>query len=231
MLLPLRDDNPIRVTPYVTFILIGMNLLGFIMELQASSLEVQRKLIFSMGAIPIRFFYETRVPEFFLPSWMTLFTCLFLHAGWLHLFSNMLCLWIFGNNLEEYLGHGRFAIFYLLSGIIATFGHMLLYQSSQVPIIGASGAIAGILGGYLVLYPRHQVLCLLFLFFIIQIVRLPAIWVLGFWFLIQVFQGTLSLSGAESDNVAWFAHIGGFLAGLLVIRLARQFGWNALKSW
>lgn len=231
MLLPLKDDNPTRIIPYVTFTLIGLNLLGFLMELQAPGFEAQRKLILSMGAIPVRFFYETRVPEFFLPTWMTIFTCLFLHAGWLHLGSNLLYLWIFGNNVEEYLGHGRFAIFYLLCGVAGTWGHMLLNPSSQIPLIGASGAIAGILGAYLVLYPRHQVLCLLFLFIIVQMIRLPAIWVLGFWFLIQVFQGTMSLGGSGSDGVAWFAHVGGFLAGLILIFLARQFGWHTSRSW
>ena len=231
MLLPLKDDNPTRITPYVTFVLIGLNLVGFFMELQTPSAEAQRKLIMSMGAIPVRFFYETRVPDYFLPPWMTIFTCLFLHAGWLHLGSNMLYLWIFGNNIEEYLGHARFAVFYLLSGIVATWGHMLLNQSSQIPLIGASGAIAGVLGAYLVLYPRHQVLCLFFLFFFIQMVKLPALWVLGFWFVIQLFQGTLSLGGTGSDSVAWFAHVGGFLAGFLLIRMVRQFGWNAYRDW
>lgn len=232
MFLPLKDENPTRIVPYVTFILVGLSILGFFMELQASSPLAQRKLIFGMGAIPVRFLRDAGpLPEFFLPAWLTLFTSLFLHAGWVHLGGNMLYLWIFGNNVEEYLGHVRFAVFYLLSGAVATWAHILLNPASQVPLIGASGAIAGVLGAYLLLYPRHQVLCLVFLFIFVQVIRIPAVWVLGFWFVIQLFRGTMSLGAAAEEGVAWFAHIGGFLAGLLMIQLARKFGWNTYKRW
>ncbi|MFQ5693868.1 MAG: rhomboid family intramembrane serine protease, partial [Nitrospinota bacterium] len=230
MLIPLKDENPTRITPYVTFVIIGLNLLGFFMELQAPTALARQKLIFGMGAIPVRFFREFgSLPDFYLPVWMTVFTSLFLHAGWIHLGGNMLYLWIFGNNVEEYLGHVRFAVFYLLSGVVATWAHILVASSSQVPLIGASGAIAGVLGAYLFLYPRHQVLCLAFLFFFIQVIRIPALWVLGFWFVIQLFQGTISLGSAGAGGVAWFAHIGGFLTGLLLIRMSWKFGWNAYR--
>jgi len=231
MLLPLKDDNPTRITPYVTYVFIGLNLLGFFMELQAPSALAQRKLVLAMGAIPARFLHDVVFRDYFLPVWLTLFTSLFLHAGWLHLGSNMLYLWIFGNNVEEYLGHGRFIIFYLLSGAAATWGHILVNPSSVTPLIGASGAIAGVLGAYIVLYPRHQVRCLLFIFIIVQVIKLPAVWVLGFWFVIQLFQGTMSLGAATSGSVAWFAHIGGFGAGLLLIQMARKFRWNEYRNW
>ncbi|MFQ5911632.1 MAG: rhomboid family intramembrane serine protease [Nitrospinota bacterium] len=231
MFIPLKDDNPTRITPYVTFFLIGLNILGFFMEFQAPTHLAQRKLIYGMGAIPVRFTQDVgALPDFFLPAWMTLFTSLFLHAGFVHLGGNMLYLWIFGNNIEEYLGHARFAMFYLVSGVAATWAHILIDPSSQIPLIGASGAIAGVLGAYLVLYPRHKVVCLI-VFFFIQVVRIPALWVLGFWFVIQLFRGTMSLGLESSGGVAWFAHIGGFVVGLVLIRLAGKMGWNAYKRW
>jgi membrane associated rhomboid family serine protease len=231
MFIPLKDENPTRIVPYVTFTFIGLNLLGFFMELQAPTSYEQQKLIVSMGAIPVRFLQDVQVESFFLPAWLTLFTSLFLHGGWIHLGGNMLYLWIFGNNIEEYLGHGRFAAFYLLSGVVATWAHILLNPLSQTPLIGASGAIAGVLGAYMLLYPRHHILCLVFLFFFVTLIRIPALWVLGFWFVIQIFQGTVSLGAAMSGGVAWFAHIGGFVFGLLLIQLARKFGWNSYRGW
>ena len=232
MLIPLKDDNPTRITPYVTLVFIGLNLFGFFMQIQTPTHEAERKLIFGMGAIPVRFLQDVGpLPDFFLPAWLTLFTSLFLHGDLLHLGGNMLYLWIFGNNVEEYLGHARFAMFYLLSGVLATFAHILMNQGSQAPLIGASGAIAGVLGAYLLLYPRHLVRCLVFLVFFVQLIRIPASWVLGFWFVIQLFRGTISLGSSVGDAVAWFAHIGGFITGLLLIQAARKFGWNAYRGW
>lgn len=228
MFLPLKDENPVRITPVVTLLIIGLSLLGFFMELGAESDVAQRKLIQGLGLIPARFTQEVGpLPDFYYPAWLTLFTSLFLHAGWVHLGGNMLYLWIFGNNIEDYLGHGRFILFYLLSGLAASGTHILFNANSPVPVIGASGAIAGVLGAYLILYPRHRVVTLVFFFYFLQVVRVPAVLVLGFWFIIQVFRGTLSLGVGEAAGVAWFAHIGGFVTGLILIRFLPRANWGA----
>ncbi len=227
MFIPLKDEHPTRIIPVVTLVIIGMNLLGFFMELGAGSEFARGKLIHGLGAIPIRFTQDVGpLPDFFLPRWTTLFTSLFLHAGWLHLGGNMLYLWIFGNNIEEHLGHGKFLLFYLLSGLVATGTHILFNPDSPIPVIGASGAIAGVLGAYLILFPRHQVVTLAFFFYFIQVIRVPAVFILGFWFIIQIFRGTLSLGAADASGVAWFAHIGGFVTGLLLIRLFPRAKWS-----
>ncbi len=132
----------------------------------------------------------------------------------------------FGNNIEEHLGHGKFLLFYLLSGLVATGTHILFNPDSPIPVIGASGAIAGVLGAYLILFPRHQVVTLAFFFYFIQVIRVPAVFILGFWFIIQIFRGTLSLGTADASGVAWFAHIGGFVTGLLLIRLFPRAKWS-----
>ncbi len=227
MFIPLKDEHPTRIVPVATLIIIGLNLLGFFMELGAESEFARGKLIQGLGAIPVRFTQDVGpLPDFFLPRWATLFTSLFLHAGWLHLGGNMLYLWIFGNNIEEYLGHGKFLLFYLLSGLAATGSHILFNSDSVIPVIGASGAIAGVLGAYLILFPRHQVVTLAFFFYFIQVIRVPAVFILGFWFIIQIFRGTLSLGAADASGVAWFAHIGGFVTGLLLIRLFPRAKWS-----
>jgi membrane associated rhomboid family serine protease len=227
MFIPLKDEHPTRIVPVVTLIIIGLNLLGFFMELGAGSEFARGKLIQGLGAIPVRFTQDVGpLPDFFLPRWTTLFTSLFLHAGWLHLGGNMLYLWIFGNNIEEHLGHGKFILFYLLSGLAATGSHILFNPDSVIPVIGASGAIAGVLGAYLILFPRHQVVTLAFFFYFIQVIRVPAVFILGFWFIIQIFRGTLSLGAADAAGVAWFAHIGGFVTGLLLIRLFPRAKWS-----
>ena len=157
--------------------------------------------------------YESGEPISRLSPPLTLVTSMFIHGGFIHLFFNMLYLWIFGNNIEDFLGPIRFVIFYLLSGLGASLTHIIFNMNSQVPMIGASGAIAGVLGAYLILYPGARVLTFVFLFFIIRIIPIPAAFILGLWFLLQV------MNVGIGGGVAWFAHIGGFLIGVVLIKV------------
>jgi len=153
-----------------------------------------------------------------------------MHGGFAHIFGNMLYLWIFGDNVEDSMGHFRFLIFYLLCGILASLAHVLSSMGSQIPTIGASGAIAGVLGAYLVLYPRASILTLVPFGYFMRMIRLPALLILVFWFVLQLFYGMLSLPGARATGgVAWFAHIGGFLSGLLLIRIFRSRGRRRIE--
>lgn len=216
-MIPLRDDNPTRTVPYVTIGVIALNGAIFLAELFSAS-----DWAVAYGAVPVQLF-QAMGPGTFL----TIVTSMFLHGGLMHLGGNMLYLWIFGNNVEDTLGHGRFVVFYLLCGTIAVYSHALTAPSSQIPMIGASGAIAGVLGAYLVLFPRARVLTLIPFGFFMEVVRLPAWIVLGFWIVIQFISGGVSM-GAEGGGVAWFAHIGGFLAGVILTWMIRR--RNALKN-
>jgi membrane associated rhomboid family serine protease len=214
-MIPIRDQNPTHRFPIVTVSLIVINVIVFLFEL---SLESQGRLMSffdSWAVIPVQL-VTTPVPE--APS---VFSAMFLHGGWSHLLGNMLYLWIFGDNIEDALGPVRFLIFYLLAGIFATLAQVLIDPSSPIPNIGASGAIAGVLGGYLMLYPRIQVITLIPLIYFYRLARIPAVFVLGFWFVLQLFNGVLGLGNIqmEGGGVAFFAHIGGFVAGYLLIRL------------
>jgi membrane associated rhomboid family serine protease len=159
-----------------------------------------------------------------IPAWMTLFTCIFLHGGWLHLLGNMWFLYIFGDNVEDRLGHLGYLLFYLGAGVAASFVHLVTNSGSMIPTVGASGAIAGVMGGYLLLYPHSRVLTLVPIFFFIQIMVIPAPVFLVVWFLLQFFQGAFSLQGVESGGVAWWAHVGGFVAGAAVVLLLKSTG-------
>ncbi len=216
MFIPLKDDNPTSRFPYVTVLFIGLNILIFFYQsLSGPGLQYY---VYKMGAIPYEITHFTSISSFPRVSpVLALITSMFLHGGIFHLLGNMLYLWIFGNNIEDFLGPFRFVIFYLLSGLGASLTHIIFNPNSQVPMIGASGAIAGVLGAYLILYPRARVLTLVFLFFFIRIIPIPAAFVLGIWFFAQVLN--IGLGG----GVAWFAHIGGFLIGLGLIKIyARQ---------
>jgi membrane associated rhomboid family serine protease len=144
---------------------------------------------------------------------------MFLHGSWMHLGSNMLYLWVFGDNIEDAMGHLPFLVFYLLVGVLAGLAHIVTHGASDVPLVGASGAIAGVLGAYLILYPRARILSVVFIVFLIRLVELPASIVLGLWFVLQVFQGLAALAAPSVATVAWWAHIGGFAAGALLVRL------------
>lgn len=213
-MLPLRDNNPRRTTPVVNTILIIINVVFFLWELGLGpNLE---RVLFQVAFVPARFWYYG-VDLF---AFQSILISMFLHGGWLHLGGNMLYLWIFGDNIEDRLGHGKYLAFYLLCGFAATLAHAVINPGSRVPSIGASGAIAGVLGAYLVLFPRARVTTLIPIFIFITIREIPAVFVLGIWFVLQLFTGAASLAGDPSQGgVAYFAHIGGFLAGVFLVLL------------
>lgn len=212
-MIPLKDENPSFSFPMLTVGIIGANIMVFIYQLSLG--EGLPLFIYRMGLVPYEFIHMTDLPPVtFIPIPLTLLTSIFLHGGLLHLAGNMLYLWIFGDNIEDSMGHLRFLIFYILCGTIASLLHILVNTDSKVPTIGASGAISGVLGAYLVLYPRARVVTLLFFFYLIRIVRLPAMFFLGVWFLWQ-----LMSAGLGGGGVAWFAHIGGFAGGVVLVKL------------
>jgi membrane associated rhomboid family serine protease len=231
MFIPLKDENPTSRFPYVTVFFIALNILIFLY--QFFSPQGLNYYVYKMGAIPYEITHFTTVPVFSVESQepiirllppFALLASMFIHAGWLHLLGNMLYLWIFGNNIEDFLGTFRFILFYLLSGLGASLTHIVFHPNSQVPMIGASGAIAGVLGAYLILYPRARVLSLVFLFFFIRILPIPAFFLLGFWFIMQV------LNVGLGGGVAWFAHIGGFLIGIGLIKIYTR-KRRKVKTW
>lgn len=215
-MIPLHDDNPTELNPYITVVLIVICALVFLWQLSLG--KGGTAATYSLGVIPAVLFDLKELPSqlAIVPAWTTIFTSMFLHGGWMHLLGNMLFLWIFGNNVEDAMGHGRFTVFYLLCGTAAVFAQALPDSSSEIPMIGASGAISGVLGAYLLLYPHARVLVAIPLGFIIQTVRLPAAWVLGFWFVLQILNTAFS---SGEGGVAWGAHIGGFVAGMALIPL------------
>ncbi|MGH2711140.1 MAG: rhomboid family intramembrane serine protease [Actinomycetota bacterium] len=222
-MIPLRDANPTRRTPWVTIGLIAANVLVFFLwEPITGSAREQAKFFFCEGAIPQELTSFETIPELTRVCGgksvlVSLFTSMFLHGGFLHIAGNMLYLWVFGNNVEDRMGPVVFILFYLTAGIVAAYGQALPDPDSTTPLVGASGAIAGALGAYLVMFPSARVLTLVPIFFFLQLIELPAVFVLGFWFVLQALQGVGSLQ-AET-GVAWFAHIGGFVFGALVALL------------
>ena len=214
-MIPLRDTTPSHSFPAITVLLIAINVLAFLYELSLGrALDV---FIMQYGAVPLRFILAGQMEqvstfERFLP----LFTSMFLHGGWLHLGGNMLYLWIFGDNIEERLGRIRFLLFYLACGLAAALTQIYINPTSKIPMVGASGAVAGVLGGYLLLFPHAHVLALIPILFFFQVVELPAVLFLGFWFLMQFLNGAVSITAANyaTGGVAWWAHIGGFVSGM-----------------
>jgi len=217
-MIPLKDDNPTNRPPIVTVGLIALNIIAhaYLMLLPP---QARTATIFQMGLIPAEVTSGISVgPEFPLP--LTLFTSMFLHGGFLHLAGNMLYLWVFGNNVEDQTGHLRFLAFYLLCGVAAAGTQIVASPDSQIPMIGASGAIAGVLGAYMLMFPHARVLTLVPIFIFIRVMYLPAVIVLGLWFLYQILLSASAGQGAEG-GVAFFAHIGGFVAGMLLIWVFR----------
>ena len=213
-MIPLRDSIPGRRTPVTMLTLLGTNLFVFLYTVGLGSPWEIQAFFETYGLVPARILG----PD---PPYYTLFTSMFLHGGWLHLVGNMLYLWIFGNNVEDATGHLGFLVFYVLCGLAAAFAQILIQPASQVPMVGASGAIAGVLGGYLVLYPRARILALVPLGLFLHLIEVPAVLFLPMWFLLQLVYGIASL-GVRSEfggGVAFWAHIGGFVAGLVCIRM------------
>ncbi len=207
-MIPLRDTQRSYTPPIVTVLLIVANAVAFLFELSLDPFS-RNHLIALFGIVPDDF------------SYLSLVTSMFLHGGWMHIIGNMWFLWIFGDNVEDILGHAKFLLFYLLCGIAAGFAHVLLNPDSHLPTIGASGAIAGVMGAYLVKFPHARVLTLVPIFFFLTTYELPAAFVLLYWFVIQFFSGVgeVAYSHASRGGTAWFAHVGGFLAGIALVSL------------
>ena len=236
-MIPLKDDVPSRGLPVVTVTLIALNALAFFYQV---SLEMSgggsaargafgaaEAFVYEFGVIPCRL--TGSCPPMSLPAMVddfphpivTIFTAMFLHGGFLHIAGNMLYLCIFGDNVEDTLGHGRFLVFYLGCGVVAAVAQTMAGPSSRIPMIGASGAVSGVLGAYLLLFPYATILTLITFGFFVRFVRMPAVIVLGFWIVMQFAYGYLGLGRGEDGGVAWFAHIGGFLAGVALIFVLR----------
>lgn len=219
-MIPLRDANPSATRPWVTYAVIAANALAFLYEVSLSEAGLER-LLFTMGMVPARVTVFPAHPDIgFGDAFLPLFSSMFLHGGWLHLIGNMWFLWIFGDNIEDRLGHLRYLVFYLVCGLGAGLAHTLFNLSSAIPTIGASGAVAGVLGGYLLLFPRARVLTLIPAYFLFT-VELPAFVILLYWFVVQFFSGTASIVRGEAaaGGVAWWAHVGGFVLGLALVKL------------
>jgi len=200
----------------MTLALIGINVLIFLYEIQLGPLLDRFLLVY--GFVPARYLYIGETEPWNLPArFLPMFTSMFLHGGWLHLIGNMWTLWIFGDNVEDRLGKGRFLLYYLVCGLAAAYVHYLTGPGSGIPVVGASGAIAGIMGGYFVLFPRARILTLLPIFIFIQIVTLPAVVFLAFWFFAQLFNGMVATAASFGGGVAWWAHVGGFIAGAMMM--------------
>lgn len=241
MLFPFHDENPIQRTPWVTFGIIGVNTVIFLGSLRLAPVD-QAVLWYGRGFVPARMgqlvhdrplVVEQKLPDPQRPqlvkTWrmvlqpapreilLSLATCMFLHGNWLHLIGNMWFLWVFGNNVEDRLGHVTFLLFYLLGGLLASACHWMIEPNSTTPVIGASGAVAAMLGAYAITWPWARVKTLLFLFVFITVVDLPALMVLGVWFLMQLVSATEASRVQMSGGVAWWAHVGGFVAGLALM--------------
>ena len=229
--LPYKDENPTDLTPVITLGIIVLNVLAWLFVQGAGAAEPLARSVCQLGLIPGEVLH-TVPPGTAVPlgeglrcvltadaNWWTVVTSMFMHGGWLHLIGNMWFLWVFGNNIEDSMGHTRFVVFYLLSGVAAAATQMLVDPGSRIPMVGASGAISGVMGAYILLYPRVRVHTLITLGFFLTTVTLPAYVILGYWFVLQLLFGTVgALSGAQGGVAVW-AHVGGFVAGLLLIKL------------
>jgi len=247
---PVGDDNPTLLTPWVTMGLIAVNLLTWVFVQGLGTDPTLAKSICTLGLVPGELLQTVPAGIQFpiadglycvlgdTPQWSTLITTLFMHGGWMHLIGNMWFLWVFGNNIEDSMGHFRFVVFYLLVGLIASLIQMIADPQSAVPIVGASGAIGGVMGAYIMLYPRVNVHMFIFLVIYITTIAVPAIYMLGYWFLVQLAGGIGSLGG-QSSGIAFWAHIGGFVAGALLVLIFKDqrlverhpyYGWKQKNS-
>jgi membrane associated rhomboid family serine protease len=225
-MIPLRDDQPRFTTPYINYFLVALNVAIFFFELSigAQSHRALNSFIYEFGIVPSQFApagLHVGLAATFLP----ILTSMFLHGSWLHIIGNMWVLWIFGDNIEDHLGHFAYLAFYLLCGVAAGITHILLNAGSEVPTVGASGAIAGVMGAYFLLFPRARVLTLVPLIIFFTFWWLPAWIVLGYWFLLQFFSGattSIAYSNPNSGGVAFWAHVGGFVAGIVLIKVMPQ---------
>ena len=219
-MIPLQDDNPTELTPVVTVTFIVLCVLVFLYEASLPARQAET-LVYQYGAIPALLFGQADLPASIavgIPAYATVLTSMFMHGGWMHLIGNMLYLWIFGNNVEDVMGHARFVVFYLTCGVLAALSHAVTDPTSTIPMVGASGAISGVLGAYILLFPRAHVLVFMPG---VGIMRVAAGVVLGLWFVMQLLSGGMSIGG-PGGGVAFFAHIGGFVAGMVLIRFFKR---------
>ncbi|MCL4559436.1 MAG: rhomboid family intramembrane serine protease [Chloroflexi bacterium] len=227
-MIPIKDTIRSRSFPFVNLGLIALNVVIFLYELSLPSPALDR-LVGVYGLVPAYVHLQNPI------SLGPIFTSMFLHGGWLHIISNMWVLFIFGDNVEDRLGHGRYFIFYLLSGLAAGLMQIFVSTGSLVPTIGASGAIAGVLGAYFSFFPAARVLALIPVFIIPWFIQVPAILFLGFWFISQLFSGVLSLGASDAGGIAWWAHVGGFIFGLIAARIffssKRTATWATDRYW
>jgi membrane associated rhomboid family serine protease len=220
-MIPLRDDNPSNSTAFVTYTFIAICVLVFLWQFSLGNNGGQRA-IYALGVIPAVLIGNAQLPPELsvVPPMVTVLTSMFMHGGWMHLIGNMLYLWIFGDNVEDSMGHGRYAIFYVLCGVAAVFAQALPEPNSEIPMVGASGAISGVLGAYVLLHPHAKVLVAIPFGFILHTMRLPAGVVLALWFGLQLLSNTMAQQGG--GGVAFRAHIGGFVAGMLFVGLFKR---------
>lgn len=220
-MIPLRDANPTRTVPLVNYTIIILNVLAFFVELMLG--KHLEEFIFHFGVVPARFMHDIVQFQIGVSTVLPFFSSMFLHGGWMHLIGNMLFLHIFGDNVEDRFGHGRYFIFYLLSGLAAALTQISINPTSEIPMIGASGAIAGVMGAYVFMFPQAKVKTLVPVFMFLQIVELPAFLFLGIWFLMQIFSGIMAWGiGGDAGGVAWWAHIGGFAAGAALLPFLKK---------
>lgn len=230
---PIRDDNPHFTTPYATMAIIAANVAAWVFLQGLGTEPALSASVCQLGLIPgellqlvepgtrLQISANAYCELGASPNWHTVLTSMFMHGGWLHIIGNMWFMWIFGNNVEDSMGHGRFVVFYLLSGFAAAAAQILADPGSAIPMVGASGAIGGVMGAYILLYPRVHVHMLVFLGFFITTIAVPAYLMLGYWLLIQVISGFASI-GAEGGGVAFWAHVGGFAAGALLVNVFKD---------
>jgi len=212
---PIHDENPIDIIPYVTYVVLGTCIAVFLWQF-SSTIEAQNAIVYALGVTPaVLFGHATPIEELaWVPKHVTVLTSMFLHGGWMHLIGNMLFLWVFGNNIEAAMGSFRFLLFYLLCGAAAVLAQGLPDTQSIIPMIGASGAISGVLGAYLLLYPKARVTVVIPIVILLHTVKVPALFVLGIWFLLQLYS---SFNAGNGGGVAFGAHVGGFIAGMVLI--------------
>ncbi|ACL26365.1 rhomboid family intramembrane serine protease [Chloroflexus aggregans] len=217
-MLPLKDTIPSRSFPAVNWALLAANVVVFL--LMARNVRLAESWINGLALVPVRFLSNPLDPT----EWLTVFTSMFMHGGWFHLFSNMLALYIFGDNVEDRMGSQRYLIFYLLCGVAAALTHVFFNPTSPIPTVGASGALSGVLAAYLLFFPSARIITLVPIFFLPWFVEIPAVVYLGFWFLSQLANGVFSIliDVQAMGGVAWWAHIGGFAAGLVLAPIFRQ---------
>ena len=222
-MIPLRDDNPTTLTPWVGRSIVAACVVVFLWQFSLAP-EVGQMAVYALGVIPAVLLGEAQLPAelIWVPTQLTVLTSMFMHGGWMHLIGNMLYLWIFGDNVEDSMGHGRFAVFYVICGVVAVFAQALPAPESQIPMIGASGAISGVLGAYVLLFPRAHVLVAIPFGFYAHLMRVPALGVLGFWFVLQLLSQFMTPEG--EGGIAFRAHIGGFVAGMALIVLFKRRG-------